>query len=204
MLGSTFGPFFVALGTILPFLEGRVILSHAIPLVLILDIFWITVLQLLPDIKNWLESFLKNHILPCLRYITGVHWLSQRHPSLFDGPWTRRSIDTLASLFWFCTLGNQCVTFIAQILFAFVSMAFALAQKFTRAPNPKEYCDLSDPRDNVWGLSQMIPMFLLALPVLTSYEVYIGKYGRSLHPEPSKRLRRTETQMEETQDEKLH
>ena len=59
-----------------------------------------------------------------------------------------------------------------QVIFALASVFFVLVQKFAKRSG---YCNLSSAGEDTWSFGQILPMFLLLLPLLSAAEICFGK-----------------------------
>lgn len=160
------------------------IIMYVLPPVVALHVYCTAVLQLWPDkqkhIKDSIRKFYRKfgvRVMPerLLQKVLGQKLSAKcRHAS--------------KQVLWFIIFLNPPVIFAFQIIFAMISFAFILIQKFAEPPkffkdckgSPKELCDsllcqgLNNNNENQWGFGQMLAMALLVLPFLAAIETYQG------------------------------
>jgi hypothetical protein len=148
------------------------IFSSTTAAILLAYLFWVSIVNLTTPLKTWISSFVAQKCSPIRR----IRWVDK-----ICDTWYGRKLKAVCS---FCLFSTPLIIFIIQIGFAVVSLVFALAQKFSVAPEPNEqdlgagvtsWCDLNSAADNRWSFGQSTAMLLLFIPVLYGIETYFGK-----------------------------
>lgn len=153
-----------------PFIE------QALTYVPIVWLFFTAVLEVAPFLRQKIKSALRKHMWPSLkrtfRVEVALDQMCKRLPSVVE--WYLRK--TLVACFWYLLLLTPCSIWILQVAFALLSATLTLAQKFAKPGSPREgMCTLSSSDENAWGFGQLLPMFLLWLPLLSAFEAYVGE-----------------------------
>jgi hypothetical protein len=182
-----FQPFFVGLERLLIWKmhvpeTAEWILEYALPPMVMIYIFWISITQLL-----FSRTYLHHHALHLLwrklrRFTIGfaLDWLkSERRLGIerYDS-----IVSPVKTLIRFCVFSHPMVIFLLQIAFAVISLVFALCQKFTQAPVPTEteraqgikWCSLSNYQENGWNYGQSAAIILLLIPLYSTFHEYYG------------------------------
>lgn len=161
-----------------------------IPMLSMVWIFWICSLQLLPgrcvSWKKWLSS----KIVDPLRQKIGLTWLWHKLTCWMGVGYRKRLTRWVKGTFWTLLLGDPVLVFALQIVLATLSVVWTLLQRFAAPPPPGHYdkfLEYDEPANRLcslriaaggydaWSFGQTLPMFLLALPVLSAWETYIGE-----------------------------
>lgn len=152
-------------------------LLYGLPPLIALHVYWTAVMQLWPSARHCIERIIRHFYR---RY--GRKVVPRKVLTMILGP---KSLSKFTSavkrIFWWSLFLNPPMIFALQILFAKISIAFILMQKFA-GPSLEEVskyevmCQgLNNPAENQWGFGQMLSMFVLVLPVLAAIETYLGK-----------------------------
>lgn len=159
-------------------------LLYGLPPLIALHVYWTAILQLWPSARGRVTSAIRGF---------HHHFTSKAVPrrliSKILGPrWSKKLMSAVKSLFWWLLFLNPPMIFASQVLFANVSIAFILMQKFA-GPKMADLCPgddecefagicngLNNPAENKWGFGQMLAMFVLVLPVLAAIETYQGTH----------------------------
>lgn len=152
--------------------------TYIVPLVIMLYIFWISIIQLADSLRGKITHSIRLTRRP-------FHIISDILTRSLGKTFHDRVVGFIKSSFWFFLFSKPWVVFVLQIVLVITSLYFALSQKFTPAPKPNEealaagvssWCSLNNSADNEWGFGQNVPMFLLFLPVLSTVEAYFGEF----------------------------
>ena len=158
-----------------------VALCIAIPLLVVLAIFWLCTLQLMPRLKLRIQEKLRSILLSRLRrwfqlikiwHLGLVKALPERRRQPFTN-FTKRC-------FWFLVLGNELAVFMLQILLALLSIVWIGLQRLSLPPDyygSEILCSLHHiaPNSEWASFGQLLPIILLLLPMLSAYGHYVGK-----------------------------
>lgn len=172
---NSFGPFYFVLWTIAErfgMIWAPPGLIETVTIWPILWAFWTGVWQILPKTRKQVQAWLKRNIWPwCLR--AGVRQCS----NLMNRHLPQKIDARLRKLFWaaleYLFFLGPCTVFLLQILFALISIAMALAQKFS--PGVDISCSLNSKDENEMGYGQILAVLMLALPVISTIEAYKGR-----------------------------
>lgn len=184
-----FSPFFWFLATILNVLGASErtyrAFSYIVPIAIMLYLFWISIIQLADSLRGKITHSIHSTVGDFLVKRRLLHVISGILKMSLGKTLHDRLVLFIKGSFWFFLFSKSWVVFVLQIVFAIISLYFALSQKFTIAPQPNEealaagvssWCSLNNSADNKWGFGQSVPMFLLLLPVLSTIEAYFGEF----------------------------
>lgn len=174
-------------------------LSIAIPLLVVLGIFWLGILQLSPRLKGAVQRKLRVVVLARLRswFRLSKIWhsgLMRLLPQRWRQPFTKFTKQA----FWFSILGDESVVFTFQVMLALLSIIWISLQRLATPPEfwaetlaSENSTELVESRillcslHNVAGkgeaasFGQLLPLIFLVLPLFTAYGSYIGGYHSS-------------------------
>lgn len=155
-------------------------LLYGLPPLIALHVYWTAVMQLWPSARHRIERIIRHFYR---RY--GRKLVPRKVLTTILGPKSfSKFTSAVKRIFWWFLFLNPPMIFALQILFAKISIAFILMQKFA-GPTSEEVTSeiicqgLNNPAENQWGFGQMLSMFVLVLPVLAAIETYLGKLTRS-------------------------
>ncbi|GME31872.1 crispr-associated helicase cas3 [Neofusicoccum parvum] len=153
------------------------VLFYIVTTVAVLYPYWIAIIN---TFENW-RAALKDHIKTFWRIDTRwlpMHWIRRSFDGMEKvGPrkfwkWLRRR---LKSTFLFFVLGNTGRAFYLQLIFFAISLMYVIAQRVANTPREDVgMCDLSSGGTS-WGFGQILPMLLLAFPVISAVVAYFGE-----------------------------
>ena len=141
----------------------------------VLYLFWVSVLQLLTSTQAKIATRIRSTIWPWCRKWLGIGRLwegCQKHLSNSNSITIKKVV---VWSFWNFLFGDPLSVFALQIIFAFSSVTLVLLAKFYSGIKFPDGCNLSTAEENAWGFGQILPMFLLLLPVLSAAETYFGR-----------------------------
>lgn len=179
----------------LPYWVNALILALciAVPLVVIMGIFWLCTLQLSPRLKGAVKRNMSSIVLVRLR-----RWLRlskiwhSGFMRLVPQRWRQPCTKTVKRIFWFMILGNEPIIFTLQIILAVLSMIWVALQRLATPPefwtwlpsndgsSPVQTRILLCSLHNVAGegeiasFGQLLPLIFLVLPLFSAYGSYIG------------------------------
>lgn len=169
---SAFGPLYFVLNTVTDwFVNGP--LGIFLSIVPILWTFWTGIWQIVPALRVRFQAWLTRVVWPRIKR-AGLgrcwSWIQRRL--------SERKIQKLRRMFWLimtyiCFLSPMTV-FLIQVLFAIISIAMALAQKFDPGSKDDGECSLNSPEENEMGYGQVLAILLLVLPAISTFEAYKG------------------------------
>ncbi|KAH0551476.1 hypothetical protein GP486_007309 [Trichoglossum hirsutum] len=140
--------------------------------VVLMYIFWISIVNLIIPLRVWTSGFVSRKCSFIMRMFPSNRICGTRY---------ERILKAVCS---FCLFSTPLTIFILQIVFAVVSLVFAMAQKFAVAPKPSEgdlqmgitsWCDLNNAADNQWSFGQSTAVLLLLIPILHAIQTYFDK-----------------------------
>ncbi|EME43903.1 hypothetical protein DOTSEDRAFT_53167 [Dothistroma septosporum NZE10] len=156
-----------------------VVVVLGVPLATMFYLFWICTLQLLPDVRGWLKEWLSVRVYIPLYRLSRLdqawRWATKELSPLRR----RRLAQALKSTAWTLILGNRSLVYAIQIVMAVLSVTWILLQRFAGVPKgyerSMELCSMSEAAQSheVWSFGQMLPLFLLSLPLLAAWELYV-------------------------------
>lgn len=150
-------------------------LLYGLPPLIALHVYWTAVMQLWPSARHRIKKMIRHfyhgygsRLVP-RKVLMGV----------LGSKWSNKFTSAIKQIFWWLLFLNPPMIFALQILFAKISIAFLLMQKFA-GPTSKDICPdclypymcqgLNNPNENQWGFGQMLSMFVLVLPILAAIE----------------------------------
>lgn len=162
-------------------------LCMAIPLLVILAIFWVCTLQLSPRLKGKVQDKVRSIVLARLRkwFRLSKIW----HFVLMQlVPRKRRALFTKSfkQVFWFIILGNEFVVFLFQVILATLSVMWVGLQRLALPPDFWSYgtkpplCSLHKVAgEGEWAsFGQLLPLIFLVLPLFSAYGSYTEEKDR--------------------------
>ena len=164
-----------------------VALTIAIPLFVILVVFWLCALQLMPGFKRTMREKIRTVLLYRIKkwFKISKIWHSCLM-RLLPLKWRKPFTKFVKRTFWFMMLGNELVVFILQILLAIISIVWIGLQRLaipptyyrTYDPRPTPLCSLHHVAPSgAWAsFGQLLPLILLLLPVISAYGMIIGEW----------------------------
>lgn len=148
----------------------------------ILWVFWTGIWQIVPDIRNHFTAWIKRKLwlpfrgigllVPEVRLFRRLS--SSIQYRLPDSAKTRLRRAFRATLHYMVFLSPGSV-FVLQILFAAISVALALAQKFSPGEGTDK-CSLNSKKENQMGYGQILAFLMLILILIATIEAYKGKH----------------------------
>ena len=163
-------------------------LCMAIPLLVVLGVFWLCTLQVTPRFKKIVRTKLSSIVLARLRKWFRLHtiWhsgLMRLMPTHWRQPFTK----FVKRAFWFVILGNEFIIFAFQVVLAMLSIIWISLQRLASAPDfwildgtasaeRVPLCSLHHVagRDEIASFGQLLPLIFLILPLFSAYGSYIG------------------------------
>lgn len=149
---------------------------NGIAALLMLYPFWIAIINIFEDLRDRIQNQISSIWHTQSRWLP-TYWIrsaayllrGRRHRSQQKGP-TR-----FKRLIWFLLLGSTRTAFFQQLFFFFVSLGYVLVQKTANSPYPDVFCDLTTSGPERSGFGQILPVLLLAQPILSAVTSYYGK-----------------------------
>ena len=165
-------------------------LCIAIPLLIILGIFWTCTLQLSPRLKGAVQRKLRAVVLARFRrwFRLSKIWHSGLM-RLLPERWQKPFTGFIKRAFWFMILGNESVVFIFQVVLAVLSIIWISLQRLATPPefwsdafssdgSTKRVllCSLHNVagKGEIASFGQLLPLIFLVLPLFSAYGSYIG------------------------------
>lgn len=142
----------------------------------ILWAFWTGIWQIVPEsrdrFKAWVEMKSRRPIHAigrCVRYPLSfvrcrLSWKGEKN--------LRRYARATLHYMVFLSPGT---VFVLQILFAAISVAMALLQKFAPGDPDYDQCSMDSPDENQMGYGQILAFLMLTLPAIAAVEAYKGE-----------------------------
>ena len=142
-------------------------------------IFYIAIIQLLPEKRDAIKVWLNKKAWPIVRKWLGL-WLIN---TLVQKSLGRKMYHTVRACFvasfWYLLFSSPRSIFVLQILFSIIAATFCLAQKFAMPTevdkNAGYRCSLNNKRENRMEFGQVLSLLLLLQPVLAAWETYMRK-----------------------------
>ncbi|MCJ1388162.1 hypothetical protein MMC18_001007 [Xylographa bjoerkii] len=152
---------------------SKIFISHALPVLLIIYIFWLAIIQLNSELQRKTERIIRKSCLFCYLFfrLEKIRIRGQARLSTGICKTLSRVKMGVKSMFWKCLFASPFFVFLLQIVFAVISLTATFTQKFMKNPDPGG-CDLTSFEEDEWGFGQTLPMFFLFLPVLSAIETY--------------------------------
>lgn len=158
------------------------VFSYLIPIIAMLYLFWVSTIQLAVSLKAKITDFIRLTLWPFVVRMLRLCAFFNILQMLVGKKVYDRLRGFAKNSIWFILFSTPQAVFVLQIFFAIISLVFTLVQKFATAPEPNDnalaagissWCSLNNSADNKWGFGQSVAMFLLFLPVLSTFEVYL-------------------------------
>jgi hypothetical protein len=188
LYSNAFGPFFWIFSTMFDwFLFGP--WGWLFSIGPVLWTFWTGIWQIVPETRVRFTAWVKktlSHLRDRLQ--TGVKPMLQSLPRLnrrraprprpssstFIGLTNEKLKKHVPAIIYYLIFLSPCSVFVLQIIFATISIAMVLAQKFSPGHGIDE-CSLNSKEENQMGYGQILTFLMLILIIIAAVEAYKGK-----------------------------
>jgi len=192
-VSDTFGPFYSILWSVISSANVEIpeSLATMISIWPILWAFWTGIWQIVPDTRDRFTAWVKrkwwlpfrvlgrliSKVRPFRRLSGPIRIMRYRSSDNAKHKW-RRVLGAALHRLVFLSPGG---VFVLQIIFAAISVALALAQKFSPGDSDNGVCSLNSNDENKMGYGQILAFLMLILILIATVEAYKGRH----HSEPS-------------------
>ena len=154
-----------------------VVLFHIFIIWPILWAFWTGIWQIVPGARDRFTAWVTRKIwLPICsvgrRICFPLSFVQHRIPTRVSDRLRKYARATLHYMV-FLSPGT---VFVLQIVFAAISVAMVLAQKFSPGDLEHYECSLNSKDENKMGYGQILALLMLALPIIAAVEAYKGEH----------------------------